>query len=44
MRQYCAEAVAYGNVPEPVKPTKQILLLLNPTANKRTALKTVWNL
>lgn len=42
MRKYCEEAVAYGNVPEPVTAKqKKILVILNPVANKKSATESV---
>lgn len=45
MRKYCTEATAYGNVTISVhaKPTN-VLVVLNPTANKRSAQKAVNNI
>lgn len=42
MRTYCNEAATYGNVPiAAVAKPANVLVILNPTANKRTALETV---
>lgn len=42
MRNYCSEATQYGNVTEPTSAKlNKVLVILNPMANKRSALKTV---
>lgn len=44
MRKYCEEAVKYGDVTEDVMiPSKRIVVILNPAANKKSAEKTVRN-
>lgn len=42
MRKYCAEAAEFGNVTEPTETRlKKVLIILNPTANRRSAQKSV---
>lgn len=42
MRTYCEEAEAFGKATEPsAAPLKKVLVILNPTANRRSAQKSV---
>lgn len=42
MRKYCEEAMAYGDVAEPVTAKqKKVLVILNPVANKKSASESV---
>lgn len=42
MREYCAEALKYGDEPQAAHQRfEQILVILNPTADKRSSTNTV---
>lgn len=42
MRKYCQEAMAYGDVGEPVTAKqKKVLVILNPVADKKSAVDSV---